>query len=218
MCCLRISNRYSRMWFSCVQNVYISFFQMRDACERWRNDLGGQSQGDVASPLKRYIKCLHISVEVLLGVSRFGECTYSSSDNEILSLHCRRVLSSKNCRCYVVFVTMSTKYDDLVEKWWRQTDKHVIVTSSRTFSHITHTSLLITETHYNKLRISFNFRVFFQKIDTSIIMLHNVIIWWYFGWGNRHALCVQHSMTIVRIWIIMSPPTQSCFASTSPKK
>ena len=149
--------------------------------------------------------------------SRFGECTYSSSDNEILSLHCRRVLSSKNCRCYVVFVTMSTKYDDLVEKWWRQTDKHVIVTSSRTFSHITHTSLLITETHYNKLRISFNFRVFFQKIDTSIIMLENVIMRWYFRWGNRHAFCVQHSMTIVRTWVIMSPPTQTWFASTSPK-
>ena len=138
MCCLRISNRYSRMWFSCVQNEYISFFQMRDACGRWRNDLGGQSQGDVASPLIRYMKCLHISVEVLLGLGsvRTRHQTMRYWVFIVVVYYPPKTVDVNQ----VEFVTMSTKYDDSVEKWRRQTDKHVRTTSSRIFSHIIHTS------------------------------------------------------------------------------
>ena len=96
MCCLHISNRYSRISVGCVQSVYTPFFQMRYACGGWRSDLGGQSQGDVASPLIRYSECLHNHVVMLLEVSQFWECTYSSSDNEINVFIVVVVLNSQN--------------------------------------------------------------------------------------------------------------------------
>ena len=96
MCCLRISNRYSRMRIVVCKWCTLLSSRRVKRVEGEGVTLSGQCQDDVASPLFRYNDCFHSHVVELLIVSQLWECTYSSSDNEIKSLYCRRGTSLTN--------------------------------------------------------------------------------------------------------------------------